>query len=180
MAGRGPAPKAGGAARHRSHPASTRAALPGEVQVVADPTKVAPPLHDRPCPECSEDEADKKRRRACARCAGKQVLPWHPRTQALWVDVWASPMRAEFAQADVHGLYILAELVDRFWTTGSLDVAKEIRLELEKYGLTPLARRSLQWKLPKQAEQPAQAEAAAPEQAGEDPRKVLRMAPRSA
>src|SRR3990172_6247841 len=52
---------------------------------------------------------------------------WHAMTAAWWDDVWRSPMAPEFLQADVHGLYVLAELVDAFWRAPTIALAAEIR-----------------------------------------------------
>lgn len=77
--------------------------------------------------------------------------PWHPRTVAWWRDVWASPMAAEFLNADLHGLFLLAELEDRFHraekTAAKLELAKEIRLQRQAFGLSPIDRRRLQWEV---------------------------------
>jgi hypothetical protein len=93
-------------------------------------------------------------------------------TIAWWNDVWRSPMAAEFVQADVHGLYRLAILVDRFWGTPTRDLAAEIRLQQAAYGLTPLDRRRLQWEIKRvegdKTEQPT------PARARGDPRRALR------
>jgi hypothetical protein len=56
-------------------------------------------------------------------------------------------MAAEFLQADIHGLYILAELVDRFWAEPNKELAAEIRLQRQCFGLTPIDRRRLQWEV---------------------------------
>lgn len=72
---------------------------------------------------------------------------WSPLTRAWWRDVWGSPMAAEFLQADIHGLYILAELVDRFWAEPTKELAAEIRLQRQCFGLTPIDRRRLQWEV---------------------------------
>lgn len=76
---------------------------------------------------------------------------WSPQTQAWWQDLWSSPMAPEFTRSDVHGLVVLAELVEMFWSADpekqmtKVELAKEIRLQRAEYGLTPLARRRLQW-----------------------------------
>jgi hypothetical protein len=44
-------------------------------------------------------------------------------TQALWTDIWSSPMAPEYDPSDLHGLYRLARLVDDFWA-GSDPVAR--------------------------------------------------------
>ncbi len=76
---------------------------------------------------------------------------WHPMTAAWWRDVWASPMAPEFDPSDVHGLYALAVLVDDFWSvetpTARRDLAGEIRLQTQRFGLSPIDRRRLQWEI---------------------------------
>lgn len=72
---------------------------------------------------------------------------WHPLTRAWWHDVWHSPMAAEFLQADLHGLYRLAVLIDAFWLQPTKELAAEIRQEQTAYGLTPIDRRRLQWEV---------------------------------
>lgn len=56
-------------------------------------------------------------------------------------------MAPEYLQTDVHGLYILAELLDGFWRKPSHFRAAEIRLQGQNYGLSPLDRRRLQWEI---------------------------------
>lgn len=180
MAGRGPAPKAP-EQRQRRNKTSTHADLAGG-PVVA-PRDEAPPLPARRCGcQLQPGKVTRKgsRKPRCSACNGTGLEPWHERTKAFWEDVWSSPMVAEFAQADVHALFMLALLVDRFWWSGGdLDVAKEVRLQSEKFGLTPLSRRSLQWRLPKPDQSvPVEEETAEPRMPAEDPRKVLRMVAR--
>jgi hypothetical protein len=84
---------------------------------------------------------------------------WHAATHAWWRDIWRSPMAAEFLQADLHGLYRLAVLVDGYWLAPRKDIAAEIRLEQAAYGLTPLDRRRLEWEVSRaegEKRQPAQ------------------------
>lgn len=72
---------------------------------------------------------------------------WQPETIAWWADVWSSPMAPEFLDADVHGLLMLAVLVDAFWQEPSEKLAGEIRLQRQCFGLTPIDRRRLQWEV---------------------------------
>lgn len=81
---------------------------------------------------------------------------WHSMTQSWWRDIWASPMAPEFDTSDVHGLYVLAMLVDQFWTQPTASLAGEIRLQRQCFGLTPIDRRKLQWEIDR-AEQADQA-----------------------
>lgn len=104
---------------------------------------------------------------------------WHPATLAWWFDVWASPMAPEFHKSDVHGLFILAALVDDFWRHPSKEMAAEIRLQRQCFGLSPMDRRRLQWEIERTDEAQARGEqrrtaskAKAP--AAKDPRAVLR------
>lgn len=80
------------------------------------------------------------------------VLPervWHPQTTLWWADVWASPMAPEYDDSDVHGLIMLAVLVDEFWRKPTWTTAAEIRLQRQCFGLTPIDRRRLQWEIEK-------------------------------
>lgn len=70
---------------------------------------------------------------------------WNRLTRAWWRDVWASPQSSEFLRSDLGALFRLAMLVDMFWSTGKLSVAAEIRMLEQQFGLTPMARRRLQW-----------------------------------
>lgn len=112
------------------------------------------------------------------------VRPWNPMTLSWWDDVWASPMASEFVDggADLHGLYLLAVLVDDFWTTPTTSLAAEIRLQRQCFGLTPIDRRRLQWEIDRgedasertrrrRAPVPPRAQDLAPEP--EDPRSIL-------
>lgn len=64
-----------------------------------------------------------------------------------WKDVWSSPMHYEFVRGDLPALFRLVLMVDRFWKTQSLTVAKEIRMLEREFGLTPLSRRRLEWNM---------------------------------
>lgn len=84
------------------------------------------------------------------------VLPdleggWHEMTAAWWADVWSSPMAPEYDASDLHGLYLLARLVDAAWraeSPTSLTVLMgEMRLQRQCFGLTPIDRRRLQWEI---------------------------------
>lgn len=120
---------------------------------------------------------DAKRRRYAPRLPDRGPgLPWHPLTRAWWSDVWHSPMAEQYLEADKHALYRLAVLVDLFWREPSKELAGEIRLEQQAFGLTPIDRRRLQWSV-EQEEVKRRTRQAAPEAEthAEDPRKVLKM-----
>jgi len=75
--------------------------------------------------------------------ASKEAREW-------WATAWASPMAAVWLAADVPGLVRLATLVDRAAKEGEstpMTVLTEIRALEDRYGLSPLARRRLEWEL---------------------------------
>jgi hypothetical protein len=106
-----------------------------------------------------------------------KFVKWHPRTVDWWKSVWASPMAVEFLDSDVHGLLTLAELEDEFHkstdTRTRLDLVKEIRLQRQAFGLTPIDRRRLQWEVErvKGAEEKTTKKRGRPKK---DPREYLR------
>lgn len=77
----------------------------------------------------------------------KRRRKWRVETIDWWEDVWKSPMAmaGEFITVDVHGLFLLADLVDRYWRYPSPALATEIRLQRQCFGLTPIDRRRLEW-----------------------------------
>lgn len=114
--------------------------------------------------------------------------PWHPMTRSWWADIWASPMAPEFDDSDQHGLFALAVLVDDFWSAETprerRELAAEIRQQGQRFGLSPIDRRRLQWEIERadgaqdrgnrrRASRQQPAEASAP--AG-DPRDILKLA----
>jgi hypothetical protein len=107
---------------------------------------------------------------------GKEI-PWRVETKEFWADLWTSPMATEYTAADVHGLHILAELVDSFWASPSTVAAAEIRLQRQCFGLTPIDRRRLQWEI-KRVEKPGgKPEAPKRPERLADPRAVLKAVP---
>lgn len=136
----GPPPKPAGM-RQRRNVVVGAARLPAEGTAL--PAVPAPALPDRPCLALLHEEHSEQ----CALCDGTNVRPWHQLVLDWWRDVWASPMAHEFLKSDVHGLFILAELRDQFWTTGEKELAGEIRLQEQRFGLSSLDRRRLQWEV---------------------------------
>jgi hypothetical protein len=111
------------------------------------PKRPAPPLPDRQCPGCDgTGVVPKTKDDACLHCEGTGILPWHPLVLERWAAVWASPMASEYLDADVHGLFVLADLWDMYWK-GDRDRAAEIRLQEQRFGLSSLDRRRLQWEV---------------------------------
>lgn len=108
---------------------------------------------------------------------------WHPLTMAWWRDVWRSPMAPEYDDSDVHGLYLLAALVNDFWWKPSKEIAAEIRLHRQCFGLSPIDRRRLQWEIERTedaqergAKRRARTKQDPAAGTGDDPRAALRLA----
>lgn len=102
-------------------------------------------------------------------------LLYRPETLAWWRDLWHSPMAAEYARVDIHQLYILADLIDRYWSAPSAAIASEIRQHRAAFGLTPIDRRRLQWTIPGEGPRPKRGpQPMAPPTPIGDPRDVLR------
>lgn len=121
MAGNGPAPKPAAQRRRRNKTSTARTLRP----VTGEPS--TPKLPQR-------------------RIGGKPST-WTTQTKRWWDEVWSSPMAGEFDPSDLHGLLILAVLVDVFWRDPCPDNAKELRLHRAAFGLTPIDRRRLQWEI---------------------------------
>jgi hypothetical protein len=83
-------------------------------------------------------------------------------------------MAARYLKADVHGLYVVLELVHKFWKRPGAWLAREIRQSMQAYGLNPLDRRRLQWEIAEPKDHGRRVPEAA-ERPAEDPRKVLHM-----
>lgn len=142
--------------RQRRNRAATRATLPS---VAASAGNAIPPLPDR-------------------------EGGWHPRVTDWWAAVWTSPMASEYIESDRAGLHLLAELHERFWTAeGSrtkASLSAEIRQQEARFGLSPVARRTLQWSIDRgeDAEERTRKRRTSKrlqEAAAKDPREVLRV-----
>lgn len=92
------------------------------------------------------------------------------------MQLWRSPVASAFdVGTDGAGLVRLAVLVDE-WTRaqtldGRLRLSAEIRLQEERYGLSPVARSRLQWQLP--AKTSDGATVAPPRRREKDPRMLF-------
>lgn len=76
-------------------------------------------------------------------------------TRTYWEAIWATPMASQWTMAsDVQILMRLAILVDQFWTTPTKELAADIAKHEARFGLTPLDRMRLQWKLEAAPEKP--------------------------
>ena len=102
---------------------------------------------------------------------------WHPNTWAWWNEVRRSSMATEFVSVDWQGLIMLAELVEQFWTTPTKDLASEIRLQRQCFGLTPIDRRRLQWEIGRGEEADQKRKRRKPPTPVDDPRANLSIVP---
>jgi hypothetical protein len=115
----GPAPK-DSSTRARRNKATTKATIQADASIVAPEL----PPHD-----------------------------WHTMTLSWWRALWASPMAPEYDDSDRHGLFKLAMLQNDFWTAETAkerkEASAEIRLQEQRFGLSPIDRRRLQWEIEK-------------------------------
>ena len=104
---------------------------------------------------------------------------WHGAVLDWWRDAWSSPMAPEWTKSDEHTLFLAARLIQQVWDdevspASRVTSATEARHLLRECGLTPMARRSLQWEVEKgesAAEKTAQRRAASrPVSSAPDPR----------
>jgi hypothetical protein len=166
MAGIGPPPKRPGTRQRRNK------TVGGALLTTDGPSIPAPPLPDRDCVLCF-GSGENEKGKDCPRCEASGVEPWHPLVLERWRAAWASPMAKEWIDSDKHGLFVLADLWDLYWK-GDKDRASEIRLQEQRFGLSSLDRRRLQWEIDR-VEQPKRPPAAprGKRPAG-DPRRFLR------
>ena len=86
-------------------------------------------------------------------------------------------MHYEYLRVDIHALYRLVILVDAFLKSGTLEIAKEVRLLEREFGITPLSRRRLEWSVAQAEEARDRHEQKRSRRAliidGDDPREVL-------
>ena len=110
-------------------------------------------------------------------------FPWHSMTARWWADIWASPMAPEYDDSDQHGLFMLAVMVNDFWDADKASartaLAAEIRQQSQRFGLSPIDRRRLQWEIERTEDAQAtgrtrRARAVSPSTPSVDPRAILR------
>lgn len=86
----------------------------------------------------------------------KPTLPssieWYPEVVAWWDDLWASEPRKEWIDVDTHLLSVAARLYQMMLDPDTKPLAAkalagEYRQILVQFGLTPMARRTLQWEV---------------------------------
>lgn len=73
---------------------------------------------------------------------------WEPCTRDWWSKLWASPMASAYQEADFDSLVRLARLKDDFAREPKSSAALPAMQQLEdRFGLSPKARRALQWEI---------------------------------
>jgi hypothetical protein len=126
MGGHGPPPK---------HPSQRRRrnAQPKVTQLPADGRQEpAPPLPRWLVPDGE---------------GGELEVTYLASTRDWWETVWASPMAAVYEDADVPALVRCARLIDTDTRKPDPKLGAEIRQLEDRYGLSPKARRHLQWEI---------------------------------
>lgn len=105
---------------------------------------------------------------------GTKKPAWRKATREWWKTVWSSPMAAAFLPADVPILRRLATMLDGYDRLPDPKLLAEIRQLEDRFGLSPMARRKLQWEIVPEPEAPAEKPAARPRGASRaDPRHGL-------
>lgn len=79
---------------------------------------------------------------------------WHPLALDWWCSAWTSPMRQEWTESDEHGIIRMLALQHAYWThfdsgeyRGLSSLENSFNASARMYGLSPMARRSLQWQI---------------------------------
>ena len=72
---------------------------------------------------------------------------WHELTLKGWEHAWSSPMASQWLETDIDALGRLAVLWDEFYQDPDGKVMAEIRLQEQRFGLSPLDRSRLQWEV---------------------------------
>lgn len=79
---------------------------------------------------------------------------WLKSTRDWWQTIWSSPMAVAWEPADVESLVRLARLKDEFDRGEAPTSVLAAMQQLEdRFGLSPKARRALQWEVAKAAEE---------------------------
>lgn len=99
---------------------------------------------------------------------------WHPLTLEAWSHAWGSPMSSQWLVTDADALGRLAMLWDEFYKNPDPRMLAEIRLQEQRFGLSPLDRSRLQWEVSR-AEEAEQKRPRMPQRrtGTSDPRAIL-------
>lgn len=72
---------------------------------------------------------------------------WHPLTVQSWENAWSSAMASQWLKSDIDALGRLAVIWDQFYREPDAKSLSEIRLQEQRFGLSPLDRSRLQWEV---------------------------------
>lgn len=97
---------------------------------------------------------------------------WHPLTLLAWEKAWTSEMASQWPDSDLYVLGRVAVLWDEFYKKPG-SAAAEIRLQEQRFGLSPLDRSRLQWEVSRADEAERKRPRVEPRKTGTDPRAVL-------
>jgi hypothetical protein len=98
---------------------------------------------------------------------------WHELTLRGWENAWNSPMAAQWLTTDVDALGRLALMWDEFYKAPDSKVLAEIRLQEQRFGLSPLDRSRLQWEVAKGQEAERKVAQQKTKRPAGDPRSIL-------
>lgn len=95
---------------------------------------------------------------------------WHPLTLMWWGHVWSSAIAERYVQTDADGLFALAILKDRYWLNPSTTLMTEIRLQEDRFMLSPRARAAAQVEFARADEAEKKRKPVEPKRDRKDPR----------
>lgn len=96
-------------------------------------------------------------------------------TRRWWRNLWDSPMASQYLDTDVDALCRLAVVVDDFWYRPKLVAFEAINRAQAAFGLTPLDRRRLEWRIESGDGGEVPADMPATPESYEDPRRILHV-----
>ena len=98
---------------------------------------------------------------------------WHQLTLEAWQHAWESPMASQWLETDIDALGRVALLWDDFYKAPDVRLMSEIRLQEQRFGLSPLDRTRLQWEVTRTDEAERKRPKAPVQRTGTDPRNGL-------
>jgi hypothetical protein len=72
---------------------------------------------------------------------------WHAYTVESWCRAWGSAMASQWLPTEFDGVFRLAMKWDDYYLKGRASDLGEIRLQEQRFGLSPLDRSRLQWEV---------------------------------
>lgn len=105
---------------------------------------------------------------------------WHPYTLESWKRAWTSAMASKWLPSEFDGVFRMAMKWDDFYLEGKSTDLAEIRLQEQRFGLSPLDRSRLSWEVNRgeAAESESKRRKTPAPLAVGDPRMLLRAVPK--